>query len=101
MNNGLIYIVGNYAATGEGMTVSMLVTRAYPAVHQRNLSREDIALEQFSEVFGEFFGVTGEVVTREEFTNVCGQWLPQLLLQMIEEDAWNIRWFSQVHVNLG
>lgn len=109
----LIYVVSIYGATGEGMTASFLVTRAYPkqtdyvvapyygddGYHPGEYSPEKVALNEFRELFGEFFGVGAEIVTKEKFFDTYGKWLPEALKTTVEQPVGNLKWYSQIHLN--
>lgn len=102
----LFYVAGNYGATGEGVTISLLVTRAYPdsadyKVDNNVTPSDKIALREFKEVFGDYFGSGGEILTKEQFFAVYAQMVPSAVTKAVDANAGNITWFTQLHINYG
>lgn len=102
----MIYIFSNYAATGEGQTVSMLITKAFPSAADRNpdgsvkFTREEIAVREFKDIFGDFFSSGAQIVEEHEFFQDVGDLIPETVKKLLQKQVvGNFKWFSQVHVN--
>ena len=101
-----LIVYDTYSATGEGLTVSVLVTRAYPRGEDyiksddysdiRTINTpEERALREFQDHFG-YFGQYGQLVELEKVK----KYLPEFVVKMIEEGgAGNIHYYAQFHVN--
>lgn len=110
------YIVSDYSATGEGTTISILITRAYP----RADDYEDLkvmppklkeghtakvrAAREFSEKFDGFYLRGAENLSREEFLRGYGHHLPQYIAKNILsaeglDRPGNFNYSLQIHLN--
>lgn len=119
-----VYVAGDYMATGEGRTIMLMVTRAYPrkedyAVQpdfnvredgvweyvpgQLKGSRDDIALREFAERFGDWFGRCGEVVSKEDFFKRYDAMLPPFVRKMVDgpDHPGNFKWVTECHYNFS
>lgn len=97
------YMVSDYAATGEGHTVSILiqVVFSYPKDPESDKAE---GLRKFTELFGSYFAIGAEFLTHDEFMNQYGELLPDRVVKVLEEDRGthipgNFFYYSQVHVN--
>jgi len=102
----MLYIFSNYAATGEGQTISMLITKAFPHAGDFNpdgsvkFSREELALREFKSIFGDFFSSGGKIVEEHEFFQEVGEFIPDPVKKLLQQKViGNFKWFSQIHVN--
>lgn len=118
-----VYVVGDYFATGEGRTMMFMITRAYPRTDDYEVNPsldtdgegqwiyvpgvlkntpEQIALREFREEFGDWFGRCGEVVTKEEFFE-NDQMIPPFVRKMVDSDdpPGNFKWVTQCHFNFS
>ena len=121
------FVFSDYFGTGEGRTVSLLITRAYPKdddyeEDSRNKSYmgEDgkfyfvmptlkehrtpryRAAREFAELFGGWHASGAEFLSRDEFLTRCGRFLPQHVVKFLEDtgdDSGNFNYYSQYHVN--
>lgn len=114
------YIASVYGATGEGVTVSLLITRAYPKLDrdykvqpswddngynpgELKYPQERVALLEFAEIFHPFWAQGAEVLTREKFLQDYGQWIPDRIRELTDNDnkqpPGNLQWNSHFHVN--
>lgn len=116
------FVVSDYLATGEGMTICILVTKAYPSQEdyedsnsytnpdgsfhwkpskvKEGVTSETIALRQFKKEFGEFYSFGAEIFSKEKFVEKWGKWVPVGVLNIIEQGGMgNIYYTSKLHVN--
>lgn len=122
MNTDLIFVVSDYYATGEGRTISILVTRAYPTEDDWDVkptfevgpdgkyifkngnlknTKDQIALNEFIDHFDTFYAMGAEVLEKEEFISRYSSFIPQSVLKQTEtdSDSGNFHYFSQFHIN--
>lgn len=120
MSANLYFLASEYYATGEGITVSLLITRAYPRPEDYkkrpdfNLETKEyfegelwypqsqIAENEFTKEFGTFFAIGVEHYSQEEFFERFGGYVPKHISQMFETgkiNLGNFRWTMQMHVN--
>ena len=123
----LHYVVSDYLATGEGSTVCVLVTMAYPdaedyeddeshmdpdgAFHfvmpklKEGVTPEKIALREFKKEFGNYFSIGAEIVTEEEFKKRwirhCPAYIEKIINNQKDETlaAGNVYYASKFHIN--
>ena len=118
---GLIFIASDYYATGEGRTVSILITRAMPSESHycikpewikttdgwkykegvMNCTREQIALEEFKKTFDDWTAIGAEVLSQEEFVKRFAPYLPPMVINYINDPEGNFHYHSQLHLNLS
>lgn len=80
-------LVSDYSATGEGLTVCILVT---------NHGSEEKLKEKFVELFGDFFSIGMEVVTgtdRERYY----RFIPEIIFN--GRNLCGLTWHGQFHIN--
>jgi hypothetical protein len=116
-----IYLVCDYAATGEGRTVMTMVTRAYPlgddylntshidsdgTFHYDPTTKntpEERAEREFIERFGEYYIMGVEVLDRVEFFDRYGKFVPEMLYKFTDPNSEDIppgfNWFGSFHYN--
>ena len=120
-----VYVVSDYSATGEGRTVSVLITRArarrdethndfevepsftddgYDPGVEKN-TPEFRALREFAEEFDGFYAMGAEVLDRNEFFHRFGNHVPEYLYKMTETDGEHtpggLHYKSQIHYNFS
>ena len=105
------YVSSLYFATGEGMTINMLITRAYPRPQDykdKTYSElintgEDRAIREFGEKFSHWASFGAEILSREEFLKRHRNHLPQYVEKVIMDDTelapGNFNYFAQIHTN--
>lgn len=125
--DNLHFVISEYFATGEGMTISLLITRAYPkeddydedsrgksymgedgtfhfvmpTLKEGNTARYR-AMREFVELFGNWYGRGAEVLSRHEFLSKFSRQLPDHVVRLLtdtEDDSGNFKYHSQYHVN--
>ena len=123
MNDELYqFLACDYFATGEGRTIMLLITRAYPSTDDYeyhghyNESRQwingklkehhtpkVIAAREFIERFGGYFAQGAENLTREEFFKRFGHHLPDYVKKMIEDpdQPGNFHYEMSFHFNFS
>ena len=116
------FVVSDYFATGEGRTIMLLVTRAYPrkedyeteshfddngkwhpGVLKEHHTPKVIAAREFIERFGGYYASGAENLPREEFLKRYGHHLPDYVKNMIEdpEQPGNLHFSQQFHFNFS
>jgi hypothetical protein len=112
------YVASTYGATGEGLTVSLLITRAYPRRDRDyeveptwndngydpgklKYPQEKVALLEFAEIFHPFWTDGAEVFEKEEFMRTFGHLVPEGIQKLVEgtDAPGNFQWNSHYHVN--
>lgn len=114
------YVASTYGATGEGVTVSLLITRAYPkhdrdyevapsfdddGYHEGQLKypQSRIALLEFADIFHPFWASGAEVLSREHFLKDYDQWIPERIKILTDPDndhpPGNLQWNTHFHIN--
>lgn len=119
------FLVTDDFATGEGRTVSILITRAYPRSEdydreksnsgtvdgkfhfempplKEGVTPESIALREFIACFGGWTARLAESYSREAFLERWGVYLPIHVVRFLtdtEDDSGNFKYHSQYHVN--
>ncbi len=115
------FIAADYYATGEGRTVMLLITRAYPrsddyatpgnfadGVYTPPTLKEGytdkvIAGREFIEEFGGYFAMGAENLPREEFLKRFGHHLPEFVHKVLaakgNERPGNFNFKQSIHFN--
>ena len=115
------FLACDYFATGEGRTVMLLITRAYPhaddyetpgdynfetkeytpPVMKKGHTPKVIAAREFAEQFGGYFLQGAENLSRLEFIRKYKHYLPEYVLNFLdsEEQPGNFNFKQSVHVN--
>lgn len=120
-NDPNIYVVSENYATGEGLTVSILITRATPLLEDylepsyiddqgkfhfnsktKNTANER-ALKEFNSKFGDFYSIGAEILDRYEFFHRYQKYVPDFLYKTLDPDQSfppaGFFWYSQIYVN--
>jgi hypothetical protein len=125
----LHYVVSDYMATGEGHSLCILITMAYPhhddydrtdnktrinedgSFHfempklKEGITPETIALRQFKEEFGAFHARSAQIMSEEEFLEKYSKHVPEYIIVVICNQhiagmgAGNVYYASIVHLN--
>jgi hypothetical protein len=95
MMDHLLFFVSEYYATGEGITVSILITVGAPS-NQENV---ESARKEFVELFGEFISIGIEQLTRAEFVPKVDKYIPPKILENLDTSCCNFKYYSQFHIN--
>jgi hypothetical protein len=116
----MYYMVADYSATGEGRTISILITRAYPREEDwitfpkfekdengkyykiegvLKCTHEEIALREFTRTFDAWTAIGVEFLSKEDFIKKAGKYLSDLVIKTIDEPAGNFHYHSQFHIN--
>ena len=104
------YIACDYYATGEGRTVCLLITRAYPRTddYETGETKPEVknsakfrAAREFTEEFGGWYAHGAETLTREEFLKRFGNHLPPHTEKILTGDdgPGNFNLKLQIHMN--
>ena len=124
MNDELYqFLVADYYATGEGRTVMLLITRAYPhaddyetpgsyvdgvytpATMKKGHTPKVIAAREFIEQFGGYFAQGAENLPREEFLKGFGHHLPEYVHKILaaegNERPGNFNFKQSLHLNFS
>ncbi len=102
-------IVSDYGATGEGRTVCILITRAYPMTSDYNEKGElknnakFRAIREFTEVFDSFWVNFAENITTEQLLENYKVFLPDMVIKVLTAGETsipgNFHYTQQLHVN--
>ena len=119
------FVAADYFGTGEGRTVSLLITRAYPRYDdyddsvphgfikgsyvkptlKKEITYESIVVREFVNHFGDFYAIGLEFLSREQFLTKYRNFLPLTVLSLLEEaeedDSGNFNYYSQYHINFS
>lgn len=116
-----VYVICDYAATGEGRTVMTLITRALPLSEDyanssyfdengqwkfdpttKNTPAER-AIREFKEHFGDYYAIGAEVVDRVEFFDRFGKFVPEILYKATDPEGNDappgFHWTGSLHFN--
>lgn len=111
-----VYLSNDYYATGEGRTICLLITRAYPRQEDYDgnsweanskliRTPTEIGKREFEEKFGDWMTFGVESYIREEFIQKFNNLIPATVLKEINNDSedvpGNFNWFSQLHMNFS
>jgi hypothetical protein len=102
-------LVSNYGATGEGETICILITRAYPMMsdydenHTLKNNAEFRAMREFGECFDEFYAKMYEFVEVEDLLKQYSSLLPPIVVKVLSDTSkngpGNFNFFQQFHIN--
>ena len=117
------FVACHYYATGEGSTISLLITRAYPRQEDYDVPPETIyvdgkytfnagsikngpgfrAIRQFAETFDGFIARGAELYNYESFMAKYSHHLPDYMQKNLtsDEPPGNLNYFSQIHLNFS
>src|SRR6056300_1527332 len=111
------FLACDYYATGEGRTICLLITRAYPRsedyedyvltsyppqyVLKKGHTPKTIAAREFADAFGGWYLQGAENLPREEFLERFGHYLPDFLKTLLtnEEQPGNLNYKQEFHLN--
>lgn len=116
-----VFVACDYCATGEGRTICLLVTRAYPYSEdyvkpswfdedgkwhhepETKNTAEERALREFTVKFGGWMRHGAEVVDRSEFLKRFENLLPQPVKNMLtsEDIPGNMNFSQEFHFNFS
>jgi len=103
---GLHYVVSDYYATGEGRTISILIT--YGSTREEDYENGElkrsmnfILLREFALLFDWFYYQGAEILTKEEFLARYKSFISESVLKMLESEIGNFHYYSQFHINLS
>lgn len=108
------FLVCDYYATGEGRTICLLITRAYPRTddYETGETKPEVknsakfrAAREFIEEFGGWYAQGAENLPREEFMQRFGHHLPEYAKNMLnkegDERPGNFNFKQQIHFNFS
>lgn len=101
------FLVSDYYATGEGRTICILITRAYPWAEDYaedeiiKHSAEYRANREFTVKFGGWYAQGAENLTREQFLDKVGHYLPEFVRKILTdpEQPGNLNFAQEFHLN--
>jgi hypothetical protein len=122
MDNFYQYLASDYYGTGEGRTMCVLITRAYPKRDDYEIqpdfvedaegkpqyvpgklkySQKFIAAREFKERFGDYYVQFAENLGREEFFNRFGRLLPEMVVKLLDgkDTPGNFYFAQEFHFN--
>lgn len=83
-------MVADYSATGEGLSVCILIKRN---------GTEEALTERFIEIFGDFYAIGAEMITDEKMREFYSSFVPEKFLEEKRVQYCSFEWFSQYHIN--
>jgi hypothetical protein len=91
------FVACRYSATGEGMTVMLLITKGYgPADPETNAQAE------FERIFGSYYARGADNMSWFDMTAQYGSFIPTAVSRYVEkDDAGNFSWHTSFHVNFS
>lgn len=116
------FLACDYYATGEGRTIMLLITRAYPRSDDYEYhghidengqwvsgklkdhhTPKVIAAKEFIEQFGNYFAQGAENLLREEFLKRFGHHLPEYIKKMLadSDQPGNLHFVQSFHFNFS
>jgi hypothetical protein len=117
------FVESEYSATGEGLTVALLITRAYPHADDYEVEPETVytegkyefnpgvikngpgfrALREFAEIHGGWMARGARLYNHEEFMKRRAAYIPRVIENLLKdpEQPGNLNWHTQVHFNFG
>lgn len=118
------FIVSDYAATGEGRTISILITYLHPKEEDYEIKpffedqrdengrivfnpgvlktkTEDILLRAFAETFDGWLAMGAEILEKEEFIQRFGRMVPEIVIKFVNEPMGNFHYYTQIHYNFS
>lgn len=115
------FAASDYFATGEGKTICLLATMAYPREQDYKVqpridfdkgeyvegelkgTMEDVVKREFTELFGDWFAQGIEHHSEEKFMKIYGHLVPEHVKEMLASDdgPGNFRWYQQWHFNFS
>lgn len=106
------FLVCDYYGTGEGRTICLLITRAYPRADDYEGSYPDItykntakfrAAREFINAFGGWLAQGAENLPREKFLEKYGHHLPEYAKNMLtsDEQPGNFNFKQALHFNFS
>lgn len=118
------YLAADYSATGEGRTISLMITLLEPSDSEYSrkpsvtqgedgkwkldpgelsATNTEILTRQFAERFDEWWAVGMEVLTRADFFARFDNYVPKMAREMsrevVGEIPGNFAWHAQLHFN--
>lgn len=116
------YMYCDYFGTGEGRTLCVMITRAYPKQDDYEVppdfvtdengkmtyvpgklkySQKLIAAREFAERFGLYYAQGAENLSKEEFLTRCGRLIPEMVLKLLnsEDQPGNLSFSQEFHFN--
>lgn len=100
------YLVSDYHATGEGRTICILITKAYPRLvdykDSKLINSEEFrACREFTENFDSYYLPIAVFLDVEEFFKVYGRYVPLFLETMVHSDIGNLNYAMKFHFNFA
>ena len=118
------FVVSDYSATGEGRTISILITRARPRRQDYEIepkfdfangkwtytegtlkySREEIAVRSLKEKIDSYFHPCVDLLDKDQFLKSYRAFVPTAILDIVEEKdprghPFAFEWHSNYHFN--
>lgn len=86
----MIVLLSEYAATGEGHTIAMLVTNRFTG---------RLAHDRFKELFGDFISIGVRELNEDEFQRYVNMNIvPAIVYRQLNSEC-GFEWYSELHVN--
>lgn len=93
------YIVAQYQATGEGITLLIMIKKAYPReIAGEMRSSRFVAAHDFGERFGSYYLPYAQNLSKDEFMKQYGHWLPEPMKKNLEKEFGIITFSQEFHI---
>lgn len=95
----MAYLVSDYYATGEGRTISIMIT----PTSREGEDRDRYLKDTFEGQFGEWFANGLEEFSKHDFESRYANFLPEIVYDILAADypPAYIHWFGQIHYNFS
>lgn len=111
------FIINDNYATGEGRTISILITRAYPKYEdyavrpseengwkgELKYPKELLAIREFSEKFGYWAAKGAESISYLKLLENYKEFIPEIVIRILNAEGNNVpgnfNYFQEFHIN--
>lgn len=115
----LQFLVADYSATGEGRTIMILITRAYPlqddyatqatfedgkftpGILKKGHTAKVRAAREFAERFHGYYLPSAQNLPHDEFMAKWGHMIPEAVKKAVSSDAGNLNYHASFHLNFS
>lgn len=87
------YIVSDHFSTGEGMTISIAILP--------DTFGEEYTKRFLKDVFTDYFADGYRMIPKDEFFECYDSYIPDIVIEKVEQPVGAFHWYSQIHLNLS
>lgn len=93
------YVVAQYQATGEGITLLIMIKKSYPREIEGEIrSSKFVAAYDFAQRFGSHYIPYAQNLPKDEFMEQYGHWLPEPMKKNLEKEFGIISFSQEFHI---